>query len=423
LVDRAYLHVVGIGGASVAATVFLLPLTTYYFHQVSLVAVPANMTTLPILGFWVLPLGLLSASAVFFSEAAAGALLGAAALGADAMTAMVRFWSDLPMAGVWMITPSPAEMVLLYALMLTAIAFRRSRVARAGMVAALALTLADAAYHVYQVRFHRDLRVTLLDVGQGSSALVQFPGGETMLIDGGGFSSDRFDVGRMVVAPALWSLKIRTIDYLVLSHPQADHMNGLRFIARAFGPREFWYNGDVVETESYRELMEIIESRGIRRMLPDDLAGGRDIHGARVRVLHPAPGEPAVSLPEDGSRLNNNSLVLKISFGQSAFLFTGDLEKEGEEVLCRNQGEALGSDVLVVPHHGSRTSSSEGFLKAVGPSMCVISCRDGGFSRFPHPETMARLEGIGCRVLRTDESGAVAFRVSRDGMEVTAWRR
>jgi competence protein ComEC len=121
--------------------------------------------------------------------------------------------------------------------------------------------------------------------------------------------------------------------------------------------------------------------------------------------------------------LNNNSLVLKISFGQSAFLFTGDLEREGEEVLCRNQGEALGSDVLVVPHHGSRTSSSEGFLKAVGPSMCVISCRDVGFSRFPHPETMARLEGIGCRVLRTDESGSVAFRVGEDGMTVTTFRR
>jgi len=422
LLNRVYLHALGLGTVSLAATVFLLPITTYYFHQVPLVAVPANVTTLPILGFWVFPLGLLSVLALFVSEAAAGALLRLASLGADGMMGLIRFWSDVPGSSVWMMTPSPAELVLLYALMLLALAFRRSRWARAGMCVALALILADAAYLLHHVCFHRDLRVTFLDVGQGSAALVEFPRGKKMLIDGGGFSGDRFDVGRMVVAPALWRFKIRTIDYLVLSHPQADHMNGLRFVARAFAPREFWSNGDRVETESYAELMDIIESKKIRRLFPDDLAEGRDIHGVQVQVLHPAPGEPALSNPESGSRLNNNSMVLKISFGKTAFLFTGDLEKEGEEILCRNRKEFLRSDVLVVPHHGSRTSSSEAFLSAVGPSICVISCRDSGFSRFPHPDTLAKLEDIGCRVFRTDESGAVTFRVGADKVEMQTYR-
>jgi competence protein ComEC len=261
------------------------------------------------------------------------------------------------------------------------------------------------------VHFHKDLRVTFLDVGQGSSALVEFPRGKTMLIDGGGFPGGRFDVGRMVVAPALWRYKIGHVDILVLTHPQADHMNGLRFIARAFSPGEFWANGDRVETPAYQELMDIIEKEGIERLYPHDLADGREINGVKVRLLHPLPGNEFPVTLRSGEGLNDNSVVLKITYGSTSFLFTGDLEEAAEDELVENWGSGLGGTILQVPHHGSRTSSSEPFLAAVRPDVCVISCRDRGRGRFPHAQTLERLEKTGCRVLRTDQSGAITFTI------------
>jgi competence protein ComEC len=235
-----------------------------------------------------------------------------------------------------------------------------------------------------------------------------------MLIDGGGFPGDHFDVGQMVVAPFLWHSKIKKIDYLVLSHPQSDHMNGLRFIAKEFHSKEFWYNGDEVETESFKELMDIIESKKIKKLFPVDLVQGRKINGAKIDFMYPVPGEKPSNLFDNGTRLNNNSLVLKISFAGKSFLFPGDLEREGEALLVSSKQKALKSDVLLSPHHGSRSSSTREFLRMVKPGICVISSGEGNFFGFPHEQTLKRLEEIGCRAIRIDQSGAVQFTVGPD---------
>ncbi|MBW1786265.1 MAG: DNA internalization-related competence protein ComEC/Rec2 [Deltaproteobacteria bacterium] len=419
--NRVYIYALGLVTVSFTAMIFLLPVTLYYFHRVSLVAVAANVTAVPILGLWVLPLGLLSTAVLFFSQTAAGAILQLAAWGAEIMMELIRFWADLPFASLWVVTPSFLEAALFYGLAACLYYAGRGRWAKVGIALLLALALADAGYWVHRVRFHKDLRVTFLDVGQGSSALVEFPGGKTMLIDGGGFPGGRFDVGGMVVAPALWRSKIGRIDTLVLTHPQADHMNGLRFIARAFSPDAFWSNGDRAETPAYRELMGIIEEEGIERLYPRDLADGREINGVGIRLLHPLPGNAFPVDPLHGGGLNDNSVVLKITYGKTSFLFTGDVERAGEDVLVETFKDDLAGTILQVPHHGSRTSGSESFLGAVRPDMCVISCRDRGRGRFPHAQTLERLEKTGCRVLRTDRSGAITFTVNSSGYDVKTY--
>jgi competence protein ComEC len=260
--------------------------------------------------------------------------------------------------------------------------------------------------------------VTFLDVGQGNAALVRFPGGKKMLIDGGGFGSGDFDVGKAVVAPFLWHNKIGKVDYLVLSHPEADHMNGLRFIAKEFQPEEFWHNEDQVETQTFQELMGIIKSGNIKEMLPADLKEGVKNNGALVEILHPMSGGPADSGGGNGSRLNNHSLVLRITFAGKSFLFPGDLEKEGEkEMLANTEGE-IRSHVLLAPHHGSKTSSSKAFLERVRPELCVVSAGKGVWRNFPHPTVEERLLEMGCRVLTTSKSGAVTIRISENDFEV-----
>jgi competence protein ComEC len=263
--------------------------------------------------------------------------------------------------------------------------------------------------------------VTYLDVGQGNAALIQFPGKERMLIDGGGFSRDNFDVGRMVIAPFLFRSKILQIDYLVLTHPQSDHMNGLRFIASNFRPKEFWHNGDTGESLSFKDLMKILNEKRTKKVTPADWKGGREISGVRIELLHPLfeQGETPISHRRLG--LNDNSLVLKFSYGGKSFLFPGDLERAGEEVVMSNSGSLLKSDILLAPHHGGRHSSSKSFLESVRPSICVISSGSGNPITFPHPETLKRLTDIGCRTIRIDQMGAVEISVGPDRFKISSY--
>jgi competence protein ComEC len=208
---------------------------------------------------------------------------------------------------------------------------------------------------------------------------------------------------------------------MVLTHPQADHMNGLRFIARNFHPNEFWYNGDEVGKASFKELIAIVETKKIKRLLPTDLTDGRDINGVSVEILHPNPHTCPRKTFARGTELNNNSLVLKITFKGKSFLFPGDLESQGEEVLISNTGKALKSDILLSPHHGSKTSSSKEFLQMVQPRVCVISSGEGNFFGFPHQQTLKRLGEVGCKVIRIDQAGAVKCTVDQTGFKISTF--
>ncbi len=416
-------YFMGLAAVSMSALYFLLPITAFYFHRIPLVSIPANLTTIPILGLWVLPLGLLSVLALPLSLDMAVFFLHAGTVGLNIMMDIIGFWSNLSWASIWTVTPNLFEITLFYAVTFFAFFAGRWRWAKFGLVIVLLFILLDAAFWVQRVKFNRDLEVVFLDVGKGNAAFVSFPNGKKMMIDGGGFSNDHFDVGKMVLAPYLWRRKVSTIDYLVLSHPQSDHMNGLRFIAEAFHPKEFWSNGDRVKTQSYKDLMGILKKRGVSKKNPLHLQEMIWVNGVQIEVLYPEPGEGAnghLSGPTswDGKRLNNRSMVLRISFCGVSILFPGDLEESGEKSLLARAGARVKSDILLSPHHGSRTSSSEAFLEMVAPRLCVISSGEDRFGRFPHPEVLARLDRMGCKSICISGFGAVTVKVGSDGVDV-----
>lgn len=417
-VSRVYVYTAGLFCVTLSATLFLLPLTVYYFHRISLVALPANLTVVPILGLWVLPLGLLAAVITPLSQSAAGVVLQMGALGLDCIRAIAEWLTQFSWASIWVITPNLFELMLLYALFPLIWFFRPRRWARKGIWLVLFIIAVDVLYWTYHTQFNPDLKVTFLDVGQGNTALVQLPGRKRILIDGGGFPGDFFDPGRMVVAPFLLRSKIRRIDYLVLSHPQSDHMNGLRFIAAHFSPREFWHNGVDVDTPSYKELMKIVSSKKIKRKTPAELEGGEEISGVKIQVLHPPV--PSMAWPGQGRGLglNGRSLVLKLTYGGHSILFPGDLEGAGEKAAISHAGSLLRSDVLLAPHHGSRGSCTRPFLGAVRPKYCVISCGRGNSFGFPHREAIQKLHAVKSTILRTDQSGAVEVTLSPGGIRV-----
>ena len=216
-----------------------------------------------------------------------------------------------------------------------------------------------------------------------------------------------------VIAPSLWYLKLSKINYLILSHPQSDHMGGLNFIALNFNPDEFWYNGDQVESILFKSLINTLKVKHVPILLPHDLSIGKKISGVDVKVLHPIKnGDEALS-NSVSKRLNNNSLVIKLSYNGKSFLFPGDIEISGEKKLFQNAESELKSDILLVPHHGSKNSCSDNFLKAVRPKISIISSgRDNHFG-FPDDELLERLGKSKCLIFRIDKMGSIKFSVDK----------
>ena len=410
LMKRFYLYFADLTAVTLAATLFLLPLTTFYFYRISWVVIPANLTVLPLLGLLVLPAGLCAAATLALSGNLAGFFLTAALWGLERMMDYVRFWGSWPWAETWVIAPNGFEVLLLYGIAFFTFFSLRFGWARRGLALVLVLLAGNIAYWVHRNFYNPHLEVSFLDVGQGSAALIRFPGKERMLLDGGGFSGGSLDAGKMIVAPFLLRSKIARIDYLVLSHPDMDHMDGLRFVASHFRPREFWHSGEREEAPAHRDLMDRLRSKNVPMFSPGGWSGSRVIGGVSVSVLHPEAGEE-----ERRHKLNDRSLVVKLTYRGKSLLFPGDLEKAGEAMVVLRSGGDLKSDVLLAPHHGSGTSCTPLFLEQVRPRVCVISAGGGNPFAFPNMAVVERLERMGCRVFRTDQDGAVKVTIMEEG--------
>lgn len=408
-----------------------LPLVMFYFNQISLVGIVANLLIVPIIGFVVIPLGLISVLLYPLSIFVATICIMASAAVVAHTLDIVHYIAGLPFAAIKTITPNFFEIGCYYALgwsILRLVGFRRrSRKngvpgRRTAAIVAVVIIFAgslDACYWVYNRFWRNDLRVTIIDVGQGSSALVELPGGRCFLIDGGGFSDNSiFDVGARIVAPFLWRKKIKTIDTIVLSHPNADHLNGLLYIARHFNVKRLWCNSDSTDINSYREFMEIIKKNRIETVAFKDMPRSYKINGARFKILYPPKDYIDKRKNEKWRNLNNNSLVIKVSFGSKSILFPGDIMACAEREIVATHGDELKSTILIAPHHGSKTSSTTMFLQKIKPEIVIISAGWKNSFRFPNQSVLKRYNENNCRIFRTDKNGALAISIDDQALKI-----
>jgi len=399
-----------------------LPVALFHFNQTSTVGMAANLFLVPLVGFVAVPAGLLSALAAVFSPTVSIfgfwltiKILHLALLGVD-------FFAGFSLAAVSTVTPSVLEMVLYYTTGWALLNLRATTLAPWVLAAALTMSGADGLYWSYQRFWHRDLKVMAIDVGQGASTLMELPGGEVILDDGGGFSDNRlFDMGRLVLAPLLWRKKIATVDVLILSHPDADHLNGLIYIARHFHVRELWTNGDANTTVGYRELMAACRENAIAVRDLHAGSGGTVIGGVAFTILNPPAGTFVQADTIDDEDRNNGSLVVKATFGKTAFLLSGDIMARGERSMVRRAAGVLASTVLFAPHHGSGGSSTPALIAAVGPKLVVISAGAGNRFGFPDVRVTARYRQAGCRILCTATRGAISMRSDGKTVQVRSF--
>ncbi|MDQ5844575.1 MAG: ComEC/Rec2 family competence protein, partial [Acidobacteriota bacterium] len=263
------------------------------------------------------------------------------------------------------------------------------------------------------------VRVDFLDVGQGDSALVTLPDNTTFLIDGGGQAGlgrsfvdnhedpeelevDTRSIGEAVVSEYLWWRGLDRVDYLVATHADSDHIDGLNDVARNFSVRAALVARTHVRDMEYSKFAETLRSRGVALRL----VGAGDelqIGNVSISVLWPLPSQN----PNAGSA-NNDSLVLRLRFGEQSILFAADIENQAENALLRLQQDVR-ANVVKVPHHGSKTSSTDAFISATRPRFAVVSVGQTSIFGHPNQQVVERWHAIGAEVLTTGRRGTITF--------------
>jgi competence protein ComEC len=258
------------------------------------------------------------------------------------------------------------------------------------------------------------LRVAFLDVGQGDSTLVRLPDGRALLIDAGGLPGSAFDIGERVVAPTLRAFGVRTIDTLVLTHGDPDHIGGALAVLRRHAPRSIWEGVPVPPHMALRELgVQAAEAGMSWRTLQ---SGDRETAGGvEIRVLHPPPPEW-----ERQRVRNEDSVVLELRFGDVSVVLPGDIGREAEQLVTPKLAPGR-ITILKAPHHGSATSSTEPFIAAAHPAAVVFSA--GRANRFGHPApvVVARYRAAHCLIFRTDQDGAIVLDTDGRTAEISTW--
>lgn len=399
--------------ASFGITLFMLPAMLYHFYKWNPWSVVANLIVIPLMGvllIWLLALG---AGCWLWSGSAAGmAVLRLFSMPARGIFRMyegicrivLKLWGSSLHTGAPALWQTAAFAAGMAALLLCG----RKAAPKLRMIYAVCLTM------LFLIRLPGKLTITMLDVGQGECVCVETRQHHIYLLDAG--SSSQKNTGQYQIIPFLEYSGARRLDGIFISHWDADHISALEELFQwartdhvAIG-RLFLPDTDLAD-DGLEALLLLAEEYGVGT---ERIGAGQSFedHGMKLTCLHPYAGEAVTDR-------NGTSTVLKLTDGAFSALFTGDLEKEGEEWLTANYGRnMLECDLFDAGHHGSANASTQELLEAVTPRAVLISC--GKNNRYGHPaaETLARIEAVGASCYVTAQHGAVIVTVERDGMRI-----
>lgn len=410
---------------SVSAQIFILPISILVFNKITLTFLFSNLIVSMFISVIII-LGFISAIIpVKFLYFVLNILL-------EILLLVANFFSNLPISKIIITTPNIILVIAYYLILITFIAIRKLRKKEVKRrIEKQILTNVDKFKYAFVSNLKKilviliiavlliqliklaspQLKIHFIDVGQGDSTLIITPSNKTVLIDGGGSkSSDSFDVGKQTLLPYLLDRKIKTIDYLMISHFDADHSNGTIAVLENIKVKTVVISKQIEISDEYEKIIEIVKRKNVEVLV---VKAGNQINidkEVKVQILYPEENLKY-------SDLNNNSIVAKLIYNNFSILFTGDIEKEAEEYLVNkyNNTNTLKSTIIKIPHHGSKTSSTEKLLKAVNPKVALIGVGKDNTFGHPNNEVLTRLKEINCKIYRTDEMGEITIKVTRSG--------
>jgi competence protein ComEC len=387
------------------------PILAYYFFNISLIGFFTNLLVVPLVSL-ILISGLFSGIIGILFTPLGSVFVKVPGFLLSIVEKIILISSKIPFATIVVPAMTPINVVLYFTALAIVFGFLpfadKIKSQYKNTCAICLMVLAFIAVFMSS----RGFEVTFIDVGQGDSILIQTEGKKVVLIDGGGmppYYSGDFDTGDDIVLPFLYSKGIKKIDAVIFTHFDDDHARGLLSILRSMKVENIVY-GLPEDLPIYEEMLEIVREKQIKTI---HVKRGDQftIDNVTFDVLN-----PVVDTQKDLSS-NDNSVVLKMAYKGMKFLFTGDLEYEGERSLI-SSGIDIRAHVLKVGHHGSHTSTSQEFLSKVRPLYGVISAGKDNTFGHPSPQVLESLNDSGVTILRTDNHGAVSFKISRKGVRI-----
>lgn len=385
---------------SIYANIIIIPIMMYHFNTVSFTFIISNIMASPILGIIVIT----------------GFLFIIASITVKPLTRLIAIFikpilsilikisqicSKLPFSNILVVTPYMFNVISYYAIILYCIKSKKNNKCKIIICLLIVLILINFIIYI----FPQKLRIFFIDVGQGDSTLIITPDIKTVLVDGGG--SDSFDVGEKVLLPYLLDRRILKVDYVLISHFDTDHATGVAQILGKIDVSSIILTRQLEENDIYRHILSIAKEKKIKLIYVKE-GDVLKIGGIKISIIHPE-NKLMINNP-----MNNNSIVCKVEYNSFSMLLTGDIEMEAEELILRKNIN-LKADVLKVAHHGSKTSTTGEFLKAINPKVALIGV--GKNNNFGHPsnEVIQRLKENGTRIYRTDENGEISITVNKKG--------
>ena len=417
---------------TIGAQLSVLPIIAWYFNVLSLSSLLANLVIAPIVE-WIIVAGLLAGLLASLLPWAGKVVFLLASVVLGLVYELSRWVAALPGSQIYMPTFSWWGEILYYMGLdwLIIDGEHKKRLMSCGGMggklrdskgwqAVFLLGVLAVVFCCWQMWCNnKEMQVHFIDVGQGDSALVITPHGRAFMVDTGGVREGSYDIGSRVDVPYLLHYGVEKLDYIFLTHAHDDHAGGVKGILTKIPVGAIGIGhegaGDYLKTFGTGELGKIK-----KLLVPLQEGSSIELDGVRIDMLY-SPESRKVQESQLQATGNEFSNLIRVSYGEASFLFTGDLVAEQEQQVLAN-GIHVASTVLKVGHHGSRTSSSQEFLTAVNPGWAVISCGYNNSFGHPHKEILNRLTSCTkAEILRTDQQGAIVFRTDGKSIKVESF--
>ena len=393
---------------SISANIFIIPIMMYQFNTISLTFILSNLLAGPLLGISII-LEIIVLLISFMS-------INIAAIPAKVLNILLiliiniaNWFSNIEISKIYVITPQIISIVAYYLICAAIILKKKNR----KIIVIIMLTVLI----INSFPTPKKLRINFIDVGQGDSTLIRTETNKVILIDSGGSTaSSSFDVGNKVLLPYLLDRRIKKIDFIIVSHFDADHCQAFETVIDNINVRKVVVCKQSMITQEYLNIINKCKKKNIKIIVVERGDKLKIDKRTEFEILH--PGERFLDDGKGG--LNANAIVCKMNYKLNngkifSILFTGDIEVEAEKELEQVYGKKLKADILKIAHHGSKTSSREEFIKLVSPKIALIGV--GENNKFGHPAdiTLERLEKENVKVYRTDQMGEVSITINKNG--------